>query len=305
MKALRVFFAVGLLCFSVAGHAASGELRWAGDSEGGAPFIYQDPSDPSKLVGAEVELMALVAAQLNLKPVFVQNMWEGLIPGLDRGDYDVAVNAIEITPERAKQVAFSLPYFVTYEQLAVRRDQADLENLDQLKGHKVGTYRGAVAQGILEERGFKPLLYEDIDPLYRDLGFGRLDAVLLDQPIALYVGKPLPDVKFVGEPIGRLEYGMAFPKKSAALRDRVNTALAQLQAQGKLRLIWERWGLWNPVLAKQLHQDSEPHTEAVAWEQYLAGRSAKEAWTDKAQRYAFKFTPLLAKGALVTLELSL
>jgi polar amino acid transport system substrate-binding protein len=42
----------------------------------------------------------------------------------------------------------------------------------------------------------------------------------------------------------------------------------------------------------------------VALQAYLASRSAKETWQDLAQRYAFKFTPLLAKGALVTLELS-
>ena len=301
MKRLGFFLA---LCIATRGLAAAqGELRWAGDSEGGAPFIYQDPADPSKLIGAEVEMMALVAKELGLKPVFVQNMWEGLIPGLDRGDYEVAVNAIEITPERSRQVAFSRPYFITYEQLAVRRDDASIESLDQLKGKRVGTYSGALAQGLLEERGFKPLLYDTIDPLYRDLGLDRLDAVLLDQPIALYVGKPLPDVKFVGPPVGRLEYGMAFLKKNGALRDQVNGALLRLEARGELRRLWERWGLWNNFM-KRAPQDLGPGAEPVAWDEYLAGRSSRESWGQRAQRYAFKFTPLLARGALVTLGLS-
>ena len=295
---------LAVLCLSATGlFAAQGDLRWAGDSEGGAPFIYQDPADPSKLVGAEVEMMALVARELGLKPVFVQNMWEGLIPGLDRGDYDVAVNAIEITPERSKQVAFSRPYFITYEQLAVRRDDTSIETLDQLKGKRVGTYSGALAQGLLEERGLKPLLYDTIDPLYRDLGLKRLDAVLLDQPIALYVGKPLPDVKFVGPPVGRLEYGMAFLKKNAALRDKVNAALQRLEASGELRQLWERWGLWNSSMQRS-PRDSGPSVQASTWDAYLAGRSAKESWGVRAQRYAFEFTPLLARGALVTLGLS-
>jgi polar amino acid transport system substrate-binding protein len=283
--------------------AAPGELRWAGDSEGGAPFIYQDPEDPSKLVGAEVELMALVAKELGLKPVFVQNMWDGLIPGLDRGDYDVAVNAIEITPERAKQVAFTRPYFSTYEQLAVRREENGIESLADLKGRRVATYRGALAQGLLEERGLKPVLYDTIDPMYRDLGFQRLDAVLLDQPIALYVAKPLPDVKFVGAPIGRLDYGMALPKPNRALRDALNGALQRLEAKGQLRLLWERWGLWNPILAGSASA-AVPQSEPVALQAYLASRSAKETWQERAQRYAFKFTPLLARGAIVTVELS-
>jgi polar amino acid transport system substrate-binding protein len=285
-------------------HGAQGELRWAGDSEGGAPFIFQDPADPSKLTGAEVELMGLVAQDLGLKPVFVQNMWDGLIPGLDRGDYAVAVNAIEITPERAKQVLFSRPYFVTYEQLAVRRDETAINAMADLKDRQVGTYRGALAQALLEEQGYKPLLYDEIDPMYRDLGFHRLDAVLLDQPIALYVAKPLPDVKFVGPPIGRLEYGMAFLKKDTALKAQVDAALLKLEKSGQLRRLWERWGLWNPLLAASLGQSPEAASEATEWLRYLDSRSAKESWGDKAQRYAFKFTPLLAQGAVVTLELS-
>jgi polar amino acid transport system substrate-binding protein len=139
--------------------------------------------------------------------------------------------------------------------------------------------------------------------MYRDLGFQRLDAVLLDHPIALYVAKPLPDVKFVGAPIGRLDYGMALPKKNVVLRDKLNGALARLEANGQLRLLWERWGLWNPVLAGSVRA-AEAQSEPVALQAYLASRSGKETWQERAQRYAFKFTPLLAKGAAVTLELS-
>jgi polar amino acid transport system substrate-binding protein len=186
----------------------------------------------------------------------------------------------------------------------VRRDEAAIEKLEDLKGRRVATYRGALAQAILEEHGYKPVLYDTIDPMYRDLGFQRLDAVLLDHPIALYVGKPLPDVKFVGGPIGRLDYGMAFPKKSKALREQVDAALGRLEAKGELRRLWERWGLWNAVLAGSAAA-AEPRSEPVALQHYLASRSAQEPWSERLQRYAFKFTPLLAQGALVTLELSL
>jgi polar amino acid transport system substrate-binding protein len=284
--------------------AQGGQLRWAGDSEGGAPFIYQDPRDPTKLVGAEVELMEAVAAELGLKAVFVQNTWDGLIPGLERGDYDVAVNAIEITPERRRQVLFSRPYFSTYEQLAVRRGRTDVQGLEDLVGLRVGTYKGALAQTLLEARGLRPVLYEAIDPLYRDLGFGRLDAVLLDHPIALYAGAPLPDVQFVGGPIGRLDYGMALSKSRSELLTRLNAALDALEARGELRRLWERWGLWNPVLAAGDPQP-EPRSAPLALQNYLASRDAALNWRERAQRYAFKYLPLLGRGALVTLGLSL
>ena len=70
--------------------AQSRELRWGGDSEGGAPYVFQDPANPQSTIGFEVELANLLAARLGRKPVFVQNQWDGLIPGLQRGNYDIA-----------------------------------------------------------------------------------------------------------------------------------------------------------------------------------------------------------------------
>ncbi len=291
-----------LLLWSAALPAA--QLRWAGDSEGGAPFIYQDPADPSRLVGAEVELMALLGRELGMEPVFIQNMWDGLIPGLARGDYDVAVNAIEITAERAQAVGFSRPYFSTYAQLAVRYDAKGIRDLADLQGRRVATYKGALTQSLLEAQGHRPVLYEAIDPMYRDLGFGRVDAVLMDHPIALYVGGPLDEVRFVGPPVGRLDYGMAFRKADSALRARVDQALRRLQASGELQRLWERWGLWNPILAAQLGAPPEPQSPPEAWNAYRAQRGAGVAWKARWQRYTRDALPLLARGAWVTLQLS-
>ena len=50
----------------------------------------------------------------------VQNDWDALIPGLNRGLYDVVMNGLEITPEHEQAVDFSIPYYTTFEQLAVR-----------------------------------------------------------------------------------------------------------------------------------------------------------------------------------------
>ncbi|MBO0722198.1 MAG: transporter substrate-binding domain-containing protein, partial [Blastocatellia bacterium] len=76
------------------------ELRWAGDSEGGAPYVFSDPNNPRRIIGYEVDLMNEIALLLNRRAVFVQNQWDGLIPGLQSGNYDVAVNGIEITEDR-------------------------------------------------------------------------------------------------------------------------------------------------------------------------------------------------------------
>ena len=96
-------------------------LTWGGDSEGGAPYVFQDPQHPQRVIGFEVDIAKALGKLLHRHEVFVQNEWDGLIPALQRGDYDMAMNGIEITPDRAKVVRFSIPYYACAEQLSVRK----------------------------------------------------------------------------------------------------------------------------------------------------------------------------------------
>jgi polar amino acid transport system substrate-binding protein len=80
----------------------------------------------------------------------VQNDWDALIPGLNRGLYDVVMNGLEITPKHEEVVNFSIPYCTTFEQLAVRTDDP-YHNLADLRGRKVGTLKASLR--ILQAAG--------------------------------------------------------------------------------------------------------------------------------------------------------
>lgn len=86
-----------------------GELLWGSDAEGGAPYVFPDPTNPSRLIGFEVDLAEAIARELGVKARQSQNAWDSLIPALERGDFDLAMNGIEITPQRESRVLFSLP----------------------------------------------------------------------------------------------------------------------------------------------------------------------------------------------------
>src|SRR3989338_10540032 len=97
-------------------------LRWGADSEGGAPYIFQDPTNPTRTIGFEVDLVNAIAQEMNKKAEFVQNQWDSLIPGLNRKNYDIVVNGQEITEDRKAEILFSEHYYDTYEQLTVRQE---------------------------------------------------------------------------------------------------------------------------------------------------------------------------------------
>ena len=82
-----------------------GVLLWGADAEGGAPYVYPDPQRPERLVGFEVDLADALAAKLGAKAKLVQNQWDQLIPALERGNFDIILNGLEITPEVRRQIA--------------------------------------------------------------------------------------------------------------------------------------------------------------------------------------------------------
>ena len=123
-----------------------GCLLWGGDAEGGAPYVFPDPGNPDRLVGFEVDLADAVAREIGVRARFSQNAWDSLLPALQRGDFDVALNGIEITPERSAKALFSRPYYVYTEQLVVRKGEASIRGLSDLAGKRVGTLSGACSE---------------------------------------------------------------------------------------------------------------------------------------------------------------
>ncbi len=222
-----------------------GVLRWGGDIQGGEPYVYEDPRSPGKLVGFEVEIADAIAAHLGVKATFVQVAWSSLVPALERGDFDVALNGLEATPARQEKLRLSRPYYVYAETLAVRRG-SPLRHLD-LPGRRVGTLNQTYAYDLLRARGVEPILYEGVQEPYLDLVGGRLDAVLLDNVIADRYGCVLPEVHCLPGEAALGAYVVGVRRGDADLHAAVNAALDELERSGALRRILEKHGIWNTM----------------------------------------------------------
>lgn len=228
-------------------------LRWAADAEGGAPYIFKNPRNPTQNIGFEVDLAAALAKELGRPIQFVQYDFKNLVPGLDRGDFDLAMNGLEVTQDRLNKVLFSKPYYAFKLQLTVREKE---ERFDSLMGCKkagavVGTLEDTAAERLLKKLNVRYKIYDGQVEPYLDLVQGRIDAVLLDGPIALYYGQqsmvvpePVP-VKHVGEVVGRGYYAIAFKKDNTALANQINAALDRLMEKGVIRHLARQWRLWN------------------------------------------------------------
>ncbi len=266
-----------------------GILLWGADAEGGAPYAFPDPKNNSRLIGFEVELAQAISQKLGVKLRTVQNTWDSLVPGLIRGDYDITMNGIEITPERSQGVLFSRPYYVYSEQLVVRKEEIRISNISDLPGKRVGTLNGAVAHQMLQKiSGVDIRVYSGVVEPYEDLALGRLDAVFLDLPIATYYAKHNPRLRFVGDPVGEGLYGIAFRKNDEELKQKTDTVISELLSSGELQKMYERWGLWNSLQEKL-------STEFA---------SGPAAVNEGRKSSLLSFLPSLLKGAGLTILLS-
>lgn len=286
-----------------------GELRWGADAFGGAPYVFQDPMDPNRLVGFEVELAEALAAKLGVRARPAEGAWDKLLELLARGDFDVALNGVEATDEKRRVCLLSRPYYAAGERLTVRRgDPGAPRRLEALAGRRVGTLPGSLAQRILERAGALVRTYDGgQNDIYDDLRLGRTDAVLLDEPIARYYGDVQPELETVPGSFGEVRYAIAVRLGDEPLRAAVDDALAALAREGALRRLYERWGLWNAETAALLGDDAPPARAPVA-EAYEAWRAAvgraPPLWERLTDRYPRTIGPF-ARGAALTLALSL
>ena len=222
----------------------AGVLTWGADVIGGIPYVYEDLKNKGSYIGFEMDIAKAIARHLGVEQKMVIKAWDTLIPELQKGSFDMAMNGIEDLEDRGNIVLFSDPYFVYTQKITVRKEASGIDSLADLKGKTVATLSGTAAEDILRAT---PGIHVSVNPeiiySYRDLESGKVDAVLLDTPIAAAYGATNPKLKNVGDSFGEGRYVTAFRREDRALRDEVNQALEQMKRNGELKAIYQKWGI--------------------------------------------------------------
>ncbi len=296
-----------LLASSAAAQAPTGELRWAGDPEGGAPFVEADPTDPNKLTGFDVEVAELIAQGVSRTPRFLFVPYGSIDQAIERGTAEIGLSGMEDTPARRAAMATTIPYYAFREVLAVRdADAGSLRRLADLKGRRVGTLGGTIAYEILlqgERRyGLQAVSYDDDVHPYSDLLIGRVDGVLLDNVLAERRRKNMPGITVQPDAVAMSHYVGVLALRNASLRDSVNEVLRTAMRDGTLERIFRKWGVWNddqPALyASLIARRPVPAVSIPGMDEPLSVATMSR-WNA-----TIRYIPSLFKAAGVTLILS-
>jgi len=251
-----LLFALLLLSLTSCSRGQDEALRWGADPDGGIPYVFADPQNPDQFIGFEVDLAEAIAREIGRPIRLKKRAFENLVADVERGDIDLAMNGLEITPEYLDRARFSKPYYLYRLQLAVKAD-SKFTSIEEIHaaGKTVGSLRGSSAVKLLKDRNIDCADYEDQDGPYKDLALGRrVSGVLLDYPAALYYaapekklkyGRDIEGIKMVGQPFAEGQYGIAVSKSNEKLQTSINQAIDRMHESGELKRILEKWQLWD------------------------------------------------------------
>jgi polar amino acid transport system substrate-binding protein len=292
-----------LVPLSVCAAPSERDFLWAGDPEGGAPFVEADPAQPDKVVGFDVEIADLIARGLGRKAAFINITFTSIDQSIERGDAEIGLSGIEDTPARRATMAATVPYYQFREVLSVRAaDASRFRTLADLRGRRVGTLGGTIAYEILlrAERDFsiQAISYDDDVHPYSDLVIGRLDAVLLDNVLAERRRRALPGFIIQPQSVAVGHYVGVLAARNAPLRDAVNEILRSAMRDGTLERILRKWNVWNedqPALYARVLA-GEPVPAVIGLD---AASGVLSGW-----EVAWRYLPSLVRASLVTIALS-
>lgn len=206
-----------------------------------APFTYHDES--GELTGFDVELAKEIFKRLDIKPVFVEAKWDGMIAGLDAKRYDMVANQVAIRPERLEKYDMSEPYIVSKAVLVVAEDNQDIQSFEDLNGKKIGQSIDSNYRKIGESHGATNTVVEGFNQAIDLITSGRIDATINDNLSYLDLKKQRPDlaIKKVDEEAEATSNAFLFRKDNKELVDAVNGALADMMEDGTYLEISEKY----------------------------------------------------------------
>ncbi|MGC1305897.1 MAG: basic amino acid ABC transporter substrate-binding protein [Phormidesmis sp.] len=238
--------ALGLLATGVlaacGGDGGAGGDTWTVGTEPAFP-PFESVGEGDELVGFDIDLMNAIGEKAGKTVSFDSLPFDSLIPALQTGSIDAAISGMTITEERQATVDFSDPYFDAGLAIAVAEGNTDIKTLEDLEGKKIAAQIGTTGASTAESVADATVTTFDSAPLaLQELANGNVDAVVNDAPATLDAIKTgnIPGIEVVGELLTEESYGIALPKGSENA-EAINTALAEIRADGTYAEIYEKW----------------------------------------------------------------
>jgi len=201
---------------------------------------YEFVDENNKVAGIDAEIAAAVAEKLGMTLEIKDMAFDSLITAVSSGSVDIVLAGMTVTEERKESVNFSDTYATGVQVVIVTEDSA-IASIDDLDGKIIGVQTGTTGDIYCscspEEGGYGEdavRRYDNGALAVAALMNGQVDCVVIDnEPAKAFVeaneGLKILETEFAVE-----DYAAAIAKENTELLEKVNAALAELKAEGKL-----------------------------------------------------------------------
>jgi len=212
-----------------------------------APFDF---IDKGKHAGLNVDLFEEIGKELGVKIEWVTLPWDGVLPGLESGKFDIVAGPATITKKRLERYKFSPPIAEATVAILKKKGDASITKPADIAGKPTGAGKATVQLAQLQElvktlpKQGEVKEYVGFNEAYADLAAGRIAAVANSLPNIAFVAQTSPAFEVVLPPFGVKTY-FGFPENADAdhvtLNAAVADAMAKIKADGRMGKIQKKW----------------------------------------------------------------
>jgi glutamate transport system substrate-binding protein len=186
-------------------------------------------------VGFDPEIGKILAADLGIKPediTWKETISDNREPFLQKGEVDLVIASYSITDDRRKVVGQAGPYYVTGQQLLVKKG-SDIKSVADIKGKEVCSVTGSTSLDQIEAKGAKPRGFDTYSECVDQVLNGSVDSMTTDGAILLGYAAQHPDeLEVVGDPFSEERYGVGYSKKYPEMCQWITDTIKKAQDDG-------------------------------------------------------------------------
>ncbi|MBO4894410.1 MAG: basic amino acid ABC transporter substrate-binding protein [Clostridia bacterium] len=199
---------------------------------------YEFIGDSGEFAGIDVEIAGLIAEKLGLELEIQDVDFGSIIGGVQTGKFDMGMAGMTVTDERKQSVNFSTTYATGVQAIIVPAGSTvkSFDDLSAKKDVKIGVQQDTTGDiYITDELGADHVVqYKTGNDAVQALVAGKVDAVVIDnQPAKSYVGAN-KNLVILDTPYTEEDYAICVAKENTELLEKINAAIAELQAEGKI-----------------------------------------------------------------------
>ena len=233
-------------CLTACGGAKGASLKNV--QKAGKLLVATSPDFPpfeslegGEVVGIEPDIMNLICDKLGVEAEFVQMDFDSVLIGIQAAKYDCAASGITVTAERQKNMLFTDPYY-NAAQVIVVAEGSPITCKADLNGKVASVQTGTTAESGCQDEGIEVQAYAANADAKAALTTGKVDAWVVDNLTAIQMVEEGDGLVILEEKMTEEPYAFAFAMGSEDLVAAINTALAELIADGTIESIFNSYG---------------------------------------------------------------